>query len=97
MQFVIIARDDPAPGTLDRRMAARPEHLEGLRRLYAEGKILDGGALLDDRERMCGSVMLCEFESRAALDAYLETEPYFRDKVWKDVEIRAMRRAPLKA
>lgn len=90
MQFALICRD--GPDTLDRRMAARGEHLAGVHRLRRAGVILDGGAILDDAGRMVGSVVLCDFADRAALDAWLATEPFVRDGVWQQIEVLAFRR-----
>lgn len=90
MQFSLIARDQP--GALDKRLAARTEHMEGVRRGKAEGWIIDGGALIDDEGQMCGSSMLLEFPDRAALDAYIASEVYQRTGVWGDVTVLPMRR-----
>jgi len=92
MQFAIIARDDTAPGTLEKRLAAREKHLAGIHAMKAEGAILDGGALLDDGGTMVGSIVLCEFADRAALDAYVKREIYFTEGVWKDIDILPFRR-----
>jgi len=92
MQFTIIARDDPADGTLDKRLAAREKHMERIHAMKAEGTIIDGGALLDDDGRMVGSVVLCEFPDRNALDAYITSEVYFTQGVWKDLDILPFRR-----
>jgi len=92
MQFVIVARDNKAADTLERRLAARAEHMEGVRRMKADGQIIDGGAILNAAGDMAGSVVLCEFRNRAELDAYLYREPYKRDKVWDDIEIIEFRR-----
>ncbi|NTH16586.1 hypothetical protein G6L99_31210 [Agrobacterium rhizogenes] len=92
MQFTIIARDDRATGTLDKRLAARERHMERVHAMKADGTIIDGGALLDDEGRMVGSVVLCEFPDKAALDTYMQSEIYFRDGVWKDIEILPFRR-----
>ncbi|WP_266064853.1 YciI family protein [Brucella intermedia] len=92
MQFTIIARDDTAVGTLERRLAAREEHMERIHAMKAEGTILDGGALIDDDGKMIGSVVLCEFPDRAALDAYIGSEIYFTQKVWKDITVLPFRR-----
>jgi len=75
-----------------RRLDARAEHIKGISQLKVEGRILDGGALLDDSGRMIGSVVLCDFPDRAALDAYLASEPYMRKQVWSDVKILTFRR-----
>lgn len=92
MQFTIIARDDTAAETLERRLAAREKHMERIHAMKADGSIIDGGALLDDGGRMIGSVVLCEFPDRAALDAYIASEIYFTDGVWKDIDVLPFRR-----
>jgi len=43
MWYVIIGED--APGTLDKRMAARPAHLERFRALQKEGRVLTVGPI----------------------------------------------------
>lgn len=88
-QYALICRD--APGALEQRMAARPDHLAGLKAEKAAGRIVDGGAMLDADGNMCGSVVLCQFEDRAGLDAYLEREIFAREGVWGDIEIVEMR------
>ena len=92
MQFAIIARDDTAAGTLDRRLAAREKHMERIHAMKAEGTILDGGALIDDDGNMIGSVVLCEYPDRAALDAYINSEIYFTEGVWKEIQVLPFRR-----
>jgi uncharacterized protein YciI len=44
---------------------------------------------------MCGSVMVFEFESRAALDRWLEHEPYKVGGVWAEVEVHECRVGPM--
>lgn len=89
MQFVLICRD--APDAFKRRLALRDEHLAEVKRMKAEGTIIDGGAILDDAGRMIGSVVLCEFPDRAHLEAYLEREVYRVGGIWKDIEIMPFR------
>ena len=43
-----------------------------------------------DDKKIKGSVLVMEFPSRAALDAYLETEPYVTEHVWERVEVEVM-------
>lgn len=92
MHFVIIAKDVSGPDTLARRLAARPQHMKGLKRLKAEGRIIDGGAILGEGGQMTGSVVLCEFKDRAALDEYLNNEIYSTENVWGDLTIIPLRR-----
>ncbi len=94
MQFVVIGRDATDEGALERRMAAREAHLGLVSKGVEEGRFLMGAALLDDHEKMVGSMMLVDFESRAELDAWLKTEPYVTGGVWNDVEVIPAKVAP---
>jgi len=93
MQFVVIARD--APGALGRRKELRGEHVAGVKRMRTDGSLLYGLALLDGQGEMCGSVMVFELEDRAALDRWLEREPYRTGGVWADVEVHECRVGPM--
>ena len=48
------------------------------------------GGLLDDAGRMKGSALVMEFPDRAALNEYLESEPYMVEGVWEKIEIETM-------
>ncbi len=86
MQFIVKAYD--GEGMLEKRMAVRPRHLEGMQKLGKQ--IICAGGLLDSEGRMKGSVLVMEFESRAALDAYLASEPYVTEGVWEKIEAEPM-------
>ena len=86
MQFIVKAYD--GEGMLEKRMAVRPRHLEGMRKLGKQ--IICAGGLLDGEGRMKGSVLVMDFESRAALDAYLASEPYVTEGVWEKIEAEPM-------
>lgn len=88
-QYALICRD--APGVLEERLAARAEHMAGLRVEKSAGRIKDGGAMLDAEGNMIGSVILCEFQDRAALDDFLSREVYARKNIWGDIEVLDMR------
>lgn len=86
MQFIVKAYD--GEGMLEKRMAVRPRHLEGMNKL---GKhIICAGGLLDDAGKMKGSVLVLEFDSRAELDDYLASEPYITEEVWEKVEVEIL-------
>lgn len=91
MHFLIIAHDGTDERALDRRLAARGEHLESITRLKAEGKALYGTALIGDDAQMKGSVLIMNFETREELDRYMADEPYVKGKVWQQVEVRLCR------
>ena len=86
MQFMIRAYD--GPNMLDKRLVVRPRHLEGMKRLGRQ--IICAGGILDNEGKMKGSVLVLEFESRAALDEYLASEPYVTEGVWEKVEVETM-------
>ena len=86
MRFLIKAID--GAGMLEKRMEVRPRHLEGMQKL---GKhIVCAGGLLDEEGKMKGSVLILDLADRAALDAYLASEPYIQENVWEKVDIESV-------
>ncbi len=83
MQFVIRAYD--GEGMLEKRMAVRPRHLKGMEEMREH--VICAGGLLDQNEKMKGSMLVMEFENRNELDKYLAQEPYVVEKVWEKIEI----------
>ena len=78
MQFVIKAYD--GEGMLEKRMAVRPRHLEGMARLGSH--VICAGGLLDEDGKMKGSVLIMDFTDRSGLEAYLSGELYVQERVW---------------
>jgi uncharacterized protein YciI len=74
-------------------MRVRPTHLEVVAGLKKEGKIHFGGAILDEEERMVGSVVVYEFPGWDEMEAYLKTEPYVTQGVWKKIKVKPFRLA----
>lgn len=70
----------------ERRFNAREVHLENIKKMKAEGKILYAAAMLKG-EDMCGSTLILEMDSKADVDAYLDQEAYVVQKVWERVEV----------
>ena len=87
MQFLVIGHDGKDAEALNRRLAARPAHIELGNKLRAEGHHLFGVALLDEFEKMVGSLLLVDFANRADLDEWLEHEPYVTGRVWQSIEV----------
>ena len=92
MQFVIHARD--YPDALERRMKVRQAHIDCIDKMKAAGNMLYGAALLDGAGNMCGSMIVCDFPSRAELDAYLKEEPYVTGRVWEKVDVTPCKVGP---
>lgn len=86
MQFLVKAYD--GPDMLEKRMAVRPRHLEGMKALGRQ--IIAAGGLLDEDGKMKGSALVMEFPDRDALDKYLENEPYVIEGVWQKIDIETM-------
>ncbi len=87
MQFVLIAYDGTGPDAPARRMKVREKHLEGAKILKESGKLIWGGAILDEQQKMTGSVVIYEYESREMLDEMLREEPYITGNVWQKIDI----------
>ena len=86
MQFLVKAYD--GPNMLEKRMAVRPRHLEGMKALGKQ--IIAAGGLLDEDGKMKGSALIMEFPDRAALDDYLAGEPYVVEGVWQKIVVEPM-------
>lgn len=81
MHFVLIGKD--APGG-EKRRCHRAAHLD-----YVSGKqdlIVFAGPLIEEG-RMVGSLFVFDVPDRAALEAYLADDPYFRERIFDSVQI----------
>jgi len=87
-QYIITAYDFTDTSALERRMNVRPHHLDGVKVLKDAGNYLIGGALLNDDGKMIGSVMILQFETEEALDAWKQNEPYITQNIWESVDVK---------
>jgi len=87
IQYLIHALDHTDTGALERRMAARPAHFEGAKKLKSNGNFIIGSAILDQEGKMIGSNMIVQFETEAAFQEYLKSEPYVSEGVWGDIKV----------
>jgi uncharacterized protein len=94
MQFLLIAHDGPDEGALNRRMAAREQHIALGDQLRANGNMLYGGALLDDAGQMIGSMLVLDFPSRQEVDDWLTIEPYVLGDVWREIDVQPFKVGP---
>lgn len=95
MQFLVIARDGNDAEALNRRLAVREAHLEGMKPRKKKGELLVGGAILDEDGKMIGSASVVDFPDRAALQAWIDSDPYTTGGVWLHVDIFPMKVANL--
>ncbi|HCY84575.1 MAG TPA: hypothetical protein DHV36_05505 [Desulfobacteraceae bacterium] len=95
MQFIVIGRDGTDEKALDRRMAAREAHLATAKQMHDTGRWLYAAAILNEDGKMAGSVIVCDFESEAALRSqWLDNEAYVKGNVWETVEVTRAAVAP---
>lgn len=97
MQFLLSAYDGTDDMALERRMRAREEHLAMAQNLKKSGNFIWGGAILDDSDKMVGSVIVYDFETREELENMLKTEPYIKGDVWQNIKIENFRLANIQA
>lgn len=87
MQYLVIAYD--YDDVLDKRMEARPAHVEGTQKLMAEGKIVSACAMIED-DKMVGSSVVTNFGNDDEFNEWLENEPYVKGGVWNLEEIQVV-------
>jgi len=81
--FVVWAPYHTDPEALARRSVVRPEHLEGVKRLIANGSWKAGGPASDPVSgEPTGSMFVVEEENIASLRAILEKDAYWVNNVW---------------
>ncbi len=92
MLYAIIATD--VANSLEARLAARPAHLERLQQLNAEGRIVLAGPhpAIDSNDPgaagFSGSLVVAEFESLNAAQAWAEADPYVAAGVYANVNVK---------
>jgi uncharacterized protein YciI len=85
--YAVIAYDGSAPGTFERRMDIRPQHMAVGQKMMDDGSFLFGGAMIDGSGKMCGGVLIVDFEDRSDVYEWLRSEPYVVNEVWDRVEV----------
>ncbi len=92
MLYAILAED--TPNSLDRRLAARPAHLARLQALLDAGRLVLAGPLpaIDTPDPgpagFSGSLVVAEFDSLSAAEAWANEDPYKAAGVYARVKVR---------
>lgn len=92
MWYAIMAED--IEGTLDKRLAARPDHVARLKALADEGRVLIAGPLpaVDATDPgpagFTGSLVVLDFDSLEDAKAWADDDPYFAAGVYKSVVVK---------
>jgi len=96
MLYAIIAED--VPGSLEKRLASRPAHVERLKALAAEGRLVLAGPhpLIDAEDPgpagFSGSLIVAEFASRELALAWASADPYVAAGVYAAVTVKPFRK-----
>lgn len=96
MLYMILGED--VPGTLDQRLAARPDHLARLQALQADGRLILAGPCpaIDSPDPgpagFSGSLIVAEFASLAAAQAWADADPYVAAGVYARVTVKPFRK-----
>jgi uncharacterized protein YciI len=97
MWFAIVGTD--VPDSLEKRLAARPAHVERLKKLLDEGRLLVAGPFpaIDSPDPgpagFTGSLILAEFASQADAEAWAKVDPYVDAGVYASVSVKPFIRA----
>jgi uncharacterized protein YciI len=101
MLYAIVGND--VPNSLERRIAARPDHLARLNELDAAGRLVLAGPCpaIDSPDPgpagFSGSLIVAEFDSIADAQAWADADPYVAAGVYANVRVRPFRQVFPKA
>ena len=96
MLYAIIG--DDAPGSLDKRLAARPAHVERLQALQDAGRLMLAGPCpaIDSPDPgpagFVGSLIVAEFDSLAEAEAWTAADPYATEGVFARTRVLPFRK-----
>ncbi|WP_159875866.1 MULTISPECIES: YciI family protein [Aquitalea] len=96
MLYIISGQDHP--GSLDKRLAARPEHLARLSALQEQGRLLLAGPCpaIDSVDPgsagFTGSLIVAEFASLEEARNWADADPYVAAGVYAAVEVKPFRK-----
>ena len=92
MYYSIVGTD--VDNSLQARLAARPAHVERLKQLLSEGRLLVAGPnpAIDSSDPgeagFSGSIIIAEFESLQAAQRWANADPYLETGVYANVVVK---------
>lgn len=96
MWYAIISED--VDNSLEKRMSARPKHVERLKALADAGKLLIAGPhpAIDNEDPgqagFTGSLIIAEFESLEDAQSWADADPYIEAGVYKQVVVKPFKK-----
>ena len=96
MLYAIVGTD--VPNSLDKRLSARPAHLQRLTDLQDAGRLLLAGPFpgIDSNDPgpagFSGSLIVAEFASLQAAQAWADADPYVAAGVYSQVSVKPFKK-----
>lgn len=96
MWYAILSQD--VEDSLEKRASARPDHLARVNQLVEEGRLLVAGphpavdALEPGPAGFSGSLVIAEFESLEAAQAWADVDPYVKAGVYSSVTVKPFKK-----
>ena len=96
MLYAIISED--VENSLEKRMAVRPAHVERLKRLQSEGRLILAGPhpAIESNEPgeagFTGSLVIAEFASLADAQAWADADPYVASGAYAKVVVKPFKK-----
>ena len=96
MLYVIVGED--RAGTLDKRLAVRPDHVARLQALQSEGRLILAGPCpaIDSPDPgpagFSGSLIVADFASLEAAKAWADADPYIAAGVYERVTVKPFKK-----
>ena len=96
MWYAIVGED--AENSLEKRIAARPAHLERLKRLSQNNRLLVAGPnpAIDSEDPgeagFTGSVIIAQFDSLEQAQQWADEDPYVAAGVYKKVSVKPFKK-----
>lgn len=96
MLYVIYSED--VSDSLEKRAAARPAHIERLKALHDQGRVVIAGPTpaIDSEDPgtagMTGSLVVIEFETLEEAKVWADADPYVEAGVYKSVTVKPFKR-----
>jgi hypothetical protein len=96
MWYAIISQD--VENSLEKRLAARPAHIDRLKVLKDEGRLLIAGPhpAIDSEDPsdagFTGSLVVAEFDSLSVAQAWADSDPYIEAGVYQQVVVKPFKK-----
>jgi uncharacterized protein len=96
MFYAIVGQD--GPDSLDRRLAARPAHLDRLHAMQQAGRLLLAGSFpaIDGIDPgaagFAGSLIVAEFDTLAAAQSWADADPYVAAGVYDSISVKPFKK-----